>query len=520
MAQEINIKTVVDTEDAQNDVQSLSKKIDKLIETQQQSLKETKDLGDKASKSLDNAEKSTGGLAKGFKGVGLAIKAAGIGLLIGILSTVKDLLSENQKVTDLFNTAFTALSTAVNDFIEFITGGNLLEKVGNFFEALIDNPLKAIGGAIEGIKEYTVETVKAADANIKLQNSARIAAAEQGRLIEQYDRQAEQLRQIRDNEDVSIAKRLEANTKLGQLLEKQIAEETKLVEISIESARARVAENNSIDNQVALIEALTQQDALLARVTGQRSEQIVNQTSLQRELNEQLEEELRIRTKAGEFDEGKIESQGVDLTPEQELRIRQEEFMLSKLAQANEAFAVESKEISKRLSDEEIAIEQAKAEQKLSMIRMGFAIATNLARQGSQEAKAIAVAQVLFETYKGIQGAFAAATTNPVTGAFPAYPFIQAAAAASFGFANVRSILATKTSGGSPGGNQISTTAPRASIGSGGGGDSAVPNIDAINQGVGGQQNSRFNNVKAYLVQEELQDQTALNQRLNDLQKA
>jgi hypothetical protein len=56
----------------------------------------------------------------GFKAVGLAIKAMGIGLLLEAFAILKDVFSQNQKVADTFATAIGALSIAFNDLVKFL----------------------------------------------------------------------------------------------------------------------------------------------------------------------------------------------------------------------------------------------------------------------------------------------------------------------------------------------------------------------------------------------------------------
>ena len=51
--------------------------------------------------------------------MGVAIKAAGIGIVIAALAKLGQVFSQNQKVADLFNTAFEAVSIAFNDFVNF-----------------------------------------------------------------------------------------------------------------------------------------------------------------------------------------------------------------------------------------------------------------------------------------------------------------------------------------------------------------------------------------------------------------
>ena len=73
------------------------------------------DTGD-ANKKLDDikesskkTEQATGGLAKGFKGVGLAMKAAGFAIIVQIVGKLTDALMKNQAVADAVETVFNSI---------------------------------------------------------------------------------------------------------------------------------------------------------------------------------------------------------------------------------------------------------------------------------------------------------------------------------------------------------------------------------------------------------------------------
>ena len=67
--------------------------------------KDIDDVGDGLKGVGTSGKIAEGGLnlvRKGFKGIGLAIKAAGIGLVIGLLSQLTGVFQSNQKVADTF----------------------------------------------------------------------------------------------------------------------------------------------------------------------------------------------------------------------------------------------------------------------------------------------------------------------------------------------------------------------------------------------------------------------------------
>ena len=313
---------VIDAETgkAEDNVDKLAKAIGKLTDSVDELGKESKESIDNIEKSSKNTEKGVKGIGKAFKGLGTAIKAAGIGLVIGALATLKDIFTQNQKVADLFNTAFEATSLVFNDFVSFIVDNT--DTVTDFFKNIFENPLesvKSLGeaiqdnlierfnsalevfgfvgealaklfegdfkGALESVKEagtelvdvftgvdgttekvadglakvasaaadYGKEIVNNAKENVKLQNEAEIATAQQSRLVEQYDRQAEKLRQIRDNDLLTLEERTAANNELLAVLNAQEEAMLKQAEAQVKAAQAAVDKNaqhrepNSID---------------------------------------------------------------------------------------------------------------------------------------------------------------------------------------------------------------------------------------------------------------------------------
>ena len=78
--------------------------IDNVAKSVQDLNKEVVSSNQDTAKSLKNVETSSGQAARGIRGIGNAIKAAGIGLAIAAFATLKDIFMQNQKAADLFNT--------------------------------------------------------------------------------------------------------------------------------------------------------------------------------------------------------------------------------------------------------------------------------------------------------------------------------------------------------------------------------------------------------------------------------
>jgi hypothetical protein len=144
-----------------------------------------------------------------------------------------------------------------------------------------------VEGSVEGISKISVSAAyEQSKANIRLQNTAKLAEAEQARLVEQYDRQAEKLRQVRDEERNTVQDRIKANNDLSDVLNKQEKAMLAQADAQIAAARMTYNLNKTIENQVALTNALANREGVLAQVEGLRSEQKANDLALSKELIE------------------------------------------------------------------------------------------------------------------------------------------------------------------------------------------------------------------------------------------
>ena len=329
---------------------------------------------------LTEVKETTGGVAKGVKGISNAMKAAGIGLAIAAFSKLAEVFNENQKVTDAFSVAFESLSLAFNDFFNFLN--NNIGTVTGYFKSLFDDPVQsiknlgnaifegitsrlkqglealglfgkaaikffsgdfagaaltakeaskelfdivtgedggfdkikeAVTGAVSSITEYTKSTIKAAQGTVELNKQAEVAAVINQGLIEKYDRQAEQQRQIRDDETKTMEQRVAANTELGRILDEQSEKMLQNVDLQIKAAQLEFDKNNNQENYIALLEAQNEREAVLAQIEGFRSEQLINRISLEREAadlkTEADEKEIERKEKLIELEQQK--KQGV-----------------------------------------------------------------------------------------------------------------------------------------------------------------------------------------------------------------
>jgi hypothetical protein len=180
-----------------------------------------------------------------------------------------------------FSQSWDTLKQAGKESIDVLTGvDNTVDKVS-----------EAVSEAADTFGKFLQKSIDSNKALVDLQNNAKIAAAEQQRLAEQYDRSAELLRQARDDERKSIDDRIKANDELANVLDKQEKAELAAANAQISAAQATYQHNQTIDNQVALTQALAAADGVRAKIAGLRSEQQMNDLALSKEKNELLKKQ-------------------------------------------------------------------------------------------------------------------------------------------------------------------------------------------------------------------------------------
>jgi hypothetical protein len=436
------------------------------------------DIG-KASKTT---AKATTGIRDGIKGVGVALKAAGIGLALKAFEMLSEIFMKNQKTADFFNTAFEATSIAINDFVNFVF--NNFGTVADFFKDVFENPvenLKALGTAIkdnlierfnsaievagllantisllvagkfkeagvtikeagkemvdvvtgvddsttkiaktfnevtEAVVDYTKGTIESAKANVALQKQAELSQVKIQGLIESYDRQAEKLRQVRDDENQTFEDRIKANEELGVILEEQAKQMLALQQIQVKAAQVEYDKLQNQENLIALTEAQNELLAIEAQITGFQSEQLTNQVSLQRELQD-VKNELAL--------------EGMSQRERELLEVEQQYDELFRLAEkaGEDTVALEEQKAKaiKLIRNQQTRDALDAASESLENMKQIMGEETNAG-------KAAAVAQATINTYSA---ATAALDDAPVP-----FNFVLAATTIAAGLQNINKIL-------------------------------------------------------------------------------
>jgi hypothetical protein len=461
MAKKIQVELEAKADDALKQVEAFKKEIEdlkaKIAETSEKGGKDFKGLG----KALKIATAPLRGATKGFKLLGKALGGLGvIGLLSKGFELLSDIFKKNQKVTDLFATAAEALSFVFNDLVKLFTDN--IGVVTDFFSALFTNPLetmknfantlqravidrliqlketlgfvaKGIGDLFKGnfsdamesfkqagkeavdvitgqdqsfekVKEtvtsYAKETLQAAKNIVELNKQAQLNEAINQGLIEKYDIQAEQLRQVRDDESKTFAERIEANEKLALVLDEQEKVMKANAQARIDAAAAELSKNeDNIEAQVAYQEALNEAAAIEAQITGFRSEQQTNVNALLREQAEAKKEIAAIGL--NEIQEERLEA--LNLYNERKALIEQtitdEEEKAAALKLIKDNYDAYIRSSDQAIAEEQKKVDEETQQAKLEMAKKTLSTISKVVGENSKAGKAAAAAAALINTY-------------------------------------------------------------------------------------------------------------------------
>ncbi len=312
-------------------------------------------------------------------------------------------------ISELFAGNFSAAADAAK------MAGKELVDVATGVDGSFDKIVETVETVTEKVVDYTKETIKSAKANVSLQKEAELSAVKIQGLIEKYDRQAEKLRQVRDDENATFEDRIKANEELGKVLEEQATQMLALQQIQVKAAQIEYDKLQNQENLIALTEAQNELLAIEAQITGFQSEQLTNQTSLQRELQD-VKKELAL--------------EGISEREREMLEVEQQYDELFKLAKKSGA------DVTALEQQKANAISKIKQEQALADLEVANASLENLKGIFGEESaagKAVAVAQATINTYKGVSEALGAAP--------PPLNFLLAGTTLAAGLNNIKNIV-------------------------------------------------------------------------------
>ena len=291
------------------------KRLEGLILSQTEALKEaeqaqgtfTRSVGDYGDR-ISEVSPKIGGFVSGIKSMtksAIAFIATPLGAVLAIISAtialVTNAMNRNEGSSNKVKKAVSALTGIMNFLLkaleplgEFLIDGivkgfELAGEAANFATGLIADGLNALGfeDAAKSVQTFTAEINKAVEASGELADKeAELVKAQRisEKVMLDFQNQAELLRQVRDDESEDFAKRIKANNDLGAVLAKQFEEEGKIKQLALDTANLRIKlEGETVEALDARAEAQIGLSELEERITGQRSEQLVNLNSLERD---------------------------------------------------------------------------------------------------------------------------------------------------------------------------------------------------------------------------------------------
>lgn len=490
----------------------------------------------------------TGGLVTNFKGVVNSIKtavvslrtlkgaliASGIGAFAIAIGSVTAAFTNSEEGQDRFNKLMLSFNVIVGNSIDILenlgksilSAGKILGKIftGQIGAAALefDNLKESVGDTVEGIKDFGKETEKEIK-QARLLSDLRAAADKDERkliidraeadrvradLLEkavdrdrfstqeriQFLRDASALEETITNQEINLAQTRLDNLKLqnsfGQSKKEDLDAEAQLTAELITLETARLTKQKEVTGQII---ALNNEEKALKKAEADKAE-----ADKQKELDDEAAFKLAQREALAVDEDAKTELLVTKTQERYDALIEQAKKFNGDVIGLEEAKAAAVAEITKKSEDDTGEITEEGEKFKVSTLAKFIALGVGIAAEGSNAAKALAIAQSLISTYQ----AAADVQKNPLS----VTPFQKAADMAlvlAAGFAQVRAITQTQIPVLSVGG-----------VSAGGGSTSPAPQLQApdfnvvgaspINQlaeAIGGQQQQP---VRAYVVAEEV----------------
>jgi len=455
-------------------INQLNKSIDKVGTEAKQSFGQAED----AVKGVKNEVKETG---KGIKD--LIRNFGSLAILTKATDAASEAFTQNQKVVDVLNTGLFTVQIAVSNLIDYFTGGK-----------------SSLREALSGVTQQARELVE-------LQKQAQLAEVQRIKLQFEYQTLAEQARQLRDDELLSIDERLEANRLLNDILTEQLAKEKEAVGAKIAAAQAEYNRIANTENLVALEQARVELIDIEERIIGQTSEYLMNQRSLERErldLQKQINEQKALEAETGVRNTSlstELEIRLFNFRVQNERELAEEEFsryekayqirvdfLNQQIAAAQAAGQTENAQYQALLDEKyQLDIEYFERNRDLANQRREFnlqavsdAVKTTGqaidaisafydARYANDEKNAerafniqkkLSIAQAVVQGVEGVVNAYATASKSPLTAIVPAYPAIAAGVAASFAASQVALISSQQFQSAGAGGYDSGASTP------------------------------------------------------------
>jgi hypothetical protein len=562
--QQIILEIDADTGEVLKATSDLQKNMEGVADAANDAAEATESIGTAGADAGGKLKKAGQTGTSAFKGLGAAIKATGIGLLVALLAKLVVAFTENKKVADALGVATAALGVIFNDLIEFgqLVGEKLFEAFSNpkqaildFKDLIVENIVNRFEGLLElvprlgeaigllfkgefgaagkvaadavaqvalgvtdftdkiteatvAVVEYATETataVKSATALERQLQALRDAERDLAVTTAQSTAQVEELKRQRDDERLSIEERIAAAEEAAAIDQAIADENVRIQEQKAALLRRELELQGETEERLQAVA-----DAEIAAADAKAASAAV-QTELQTSLFA-LNEEAR----AQQEEQAALEAE--------EAQAALDAFLdrLQKEKEAKDKAAAEDK--ARR--DQETANELAAAQQRVAIAQgtlgalQGLTSAFAKDTEKSQKKafkinKALQIAQATIQTYQSATAAYASQLTIPTPDA-PIRASIAAGAAIASGLAQIAVISKTKFQGG--GGTPSAPSASTGGLGgvstpTGAGGGTQPPQLDLGFLGEGAGQEGP---IQAYVVSENVSNAQQANQKIQE----
>ncbi|CAB4148612.1 hypothetical protein UFOVP532_19 [uncultured Caudovirales phage] len=383
--------------------------------------------------------------AKALRGAliatGVGALVVGVGLLIANFDKVKKVVMNLIPGLSAVGDVVMSIVNTVTDFIGVTSEAERAnEKLKASAAASIALNKKYLAEHGSQLDEFTKQKLAAKDKYneaIQEENADRVA------LAKELNRELAAIDKARQDEKDKKAK--EAQDKIDE------AEKKRKEEAKAERDRLKKEAQDISDNAKKANDEIRKTD--LERLTEQYN---LERSILEKQKLSTLELETKFLNDKNELN---LKQQEI------EQKLRDEKIESDKKAEQDYWFgqadaAMQNDALNKEISEADIARQKAVSDAKIDLAKNTLNLVAEIAGEGSDIAKGVAVAQATISGIEGTQNAFTTASKSPITTLFPAYPFIQAGLAGAFSALQIRKIMSTPKSGGGGGSSSSSGSAP------------------------------------------------------------
>jgi len=499
-----------------------------------------------STKKVEAGLKATGKAGSiGFQAIGGAIKATGIGLLVGIVAKLIQKFTENKKVAEALEVVFAGIGAVINTLFEVV------EPLGDVLMNAFKNPMETIrnvGTAIkeniinrfQGILEFLPAIGKAITLAFKgkFKEAGKVAADAAGKMVlgvenvtDKIAAAGEAIGEFATDFVASTKKSIDSSNDLIKAQQK-LRDQQRDLNVEYAQARAEIEqlkqkrddERLSIEERIEAAQMASDLDQEFAdkreAIANREVELVQREIALQGETVERLDALADARIAAAEAAESSAAVQTELMTSiyglEQEaITIEQEKIDKQKEAAAETARLLqEENDLKQKNAEEDIARNKEVFESRIQFATqaLGALAALNKAFSGDSEKqqkkafernKAIGISTAIINTAGAIIGAI-----NPASGGLGIPAGLPGAAiAAATGVAQIATIAKSRfKSGGSP------PPAPSGGRGIAGAEVPQTPQLDLSFLGGGAGQDG----FRTYVIASEVSNSQQANQKIND----